>query len=108
MITVSNDNSSIYSFLESNDNLINDFESDHVNAFDLENDFYLMIYQAHNRDFILWKVSDVNQLPSALLSLVETLESYEGLSISIMEKAIKLIEDRIISGPGSVNYFDAH
>lgn len=108
MITFSDNNSSIYSFLESNDKLINDFESDHVNAFDLENDFYLMIYQAHNRDFILWKVSDVNQSSSDLAALVETLESYEGLSVSIIEKAIKLIEERIISGSGFIHYFDAH
>lgn len=108
MITVSTDNSSIYSFLESNDKLINDFESDHVKAFDIENDFYLMIYQAHNRDFILWKISDVNQSASILVSLVEKLELYEGLSVSIIEKAVKLIEDRIISGSGSMHYFDAH
>ncbi|MCE3278345.1 MAG: hypothetical protein K0S44_536 [Bacteroidetes bacterium] len=108
MITVSTDNSSIYSFLEDHDKLINDFESDHVNAFDLENDYYLMIYQAHNRDFILWKVSDVNQSTSTLISLVEEIELYEGLSVSITEKAIKLIEDRIISGSGSVHFFDAH
>jgi hypothetical protein len=108
MITVSTDNSVIYSFLEANNKLITDFDNDHVKAFDLGNDFYLMIYQGHNRDFILWKIADVNQSPSTLLSLVEALEAYEGLSVSIIEKAVKLIEERITSGSSSVHFFDAH
>jgi hypothetical protein len=108
MITVWNDNSEIYNFLESKEKLFSDFEFDHVLGFDLEDDFYLVVYQAHNRDFILWKASGVRQSNAALLSLGEAIQLYEGLSVSVMDSALKLIEDRMISGTGNHFYFDAH
>ncbi|HEX8515638.1 MAG TPA: hypothetical protein VF868_05515 [Bacteroidia bacterium] len=107
MISFETDNSIIYSFLESTDNLFADFENDHVGAFDLGDDHYLFIYQAHNRDFILWKAAGAKQSHSVLLMLGEAVQLQEGLSVSVTEMAIALIEDKIISGTRT-RFFDAH
>jgi hypothetical protein len=108
MITITTDNTEIYNFLEIQEKVFGDFDCDHVLGFDLDDDFYLIIYQAHNRDFIMWKATGVKQSASALLSLCESVELYEGLSVSVTDAAMKLMEDRIISGAGSHFYFDAH
>jgi hypothetical protein len=108
MISFSNNNTEIYSLLEEKEKLFKDFETDHVLGFDDGDDFYLIIYQAHNRDFLMWKVTGVRQSNAEMIMLDEEVEAYEGLSVSVQENAMQLIEDRIICGGGNQFYFDAH
>lgn len=110
MLKISTDNSLIYVFLEKCGQLPVDFSIDKVQIFDHDDDFYLVVYSAFNRNFILFEAQNYLQQSDALPTLLNTLQEYSNITFPehMIEKAMKLVENKMHSKNNSRFFFDAH
>lgn len=110
MIDISKDNNMIYSILEKANALPVRFDIDNVLAFDLEDDFYVIIYLSSNRNFICFSVSDYLQDSNKLIYMQQVVESYskKEISLVLIEDALQLIEHKMHTKNSGSYYFDAH
>lgn len=110
MISISSDNQNIYTILESNELLFSDFDADQVIAFDKENDFYVVIYQGGKRDFVLFCAEKYLKEAYVLRSLIDKLEDMDDGMIPkhLIEKAVRITEEKLLSLNSPNLYFDAH
>lgn len=110
MHTIIKDNEALYFLLEECDVLFSDFTIDQVLAFAKEDDFYLVFYLAAGRNFIAFKgagfVQEKDVLPG-LLAFVQESQVTE-ISPDLLNRGIRLIENKIHSKDNSHFYFDAH
>ena len=90
--------------------MFSDFSIDHVFAFDHEDDFCVVIYAASMRDFMLFTARSYLQQTHALPSLLNELQDQSGENTPavLLDKAAKLVEDKMHSQGNSRFYFDAH
>jgi hypothetical protein len=109
MNSITQNNEEAYFLLEKANKLFDDFNSDQVIAFDLEEDFYLVIYDSLTRDFITMKAENYRQDINALPELLEMAEENENgfLSAAAIDNVLNIIEDKILSGENT-QFFDAH
>lgn len=110
MIKISTDNSLIYALLEECGQLPIDFSIDKIQVFDHNDNFYLVIYSAIDRDFILFEAQNYLQQSDELPVLLNTLQDYSNSSFPdhLIEKAMKLVENKLHSKNNSRFFFDAH
>ncbi|CAN5400911.1 hypothetical protein BH10BAC1_BH10BAC1_04730 [soil metagenome] len=104
------DNSEIYYLLETCRQLPADFSIDKVISFDAEDDFYIVFYTAKDRNFNLFKAKNYIQITDALPHLLNEIMDYSDADLyaSMIDEAIRFIEDKIHSKNNSRFYFDAH
>lgn len=110
MITVSIDNTQIFTLLEKSNTLFEDFSIDKILLFDFEDDCFLVFYSSSTRNFTAFKAENYLQEINSLPSLIDFVQDYSDVSISsfIKNEAIKLIEDKLHTKNNNRFYFDAH
>jgi len=110
MNRVINNNQVIYALLEQAGALPGDYSIDHVKELEHEGSFYVIVYRAADRNFIAFEsegyLQDKNVLPQ-MLQLMQDLPAVE-LPDELLQRAIKLVENKIHSKDNSRFYFDAH
>jgi len=107
----SDDNTEIYYLLEKCGQLPADFSIDKVIAFDFKDDFCIVFYNAQDRNFILFKAQNYIQTADALPHLLNEIMDYSAaadFNPSLIDEAIKCIENKMHSKNNSRFYFDAH
>lgn len=103
------DNLEIYQLLENSNSLFNDFTIDHVIELELNDSFFIVLYNSASRDFMAFEGEEFRQKKDVLPDLLQMLQEYRGVfSSEIIQDAIKIIENKIHSKNGSDFYFDAH
>jgi hypothetical protein len=107
MINVSTDGMAIYFLLEEAEMLFSDFEINHVIAFEKEENFNLVVYDALNKKFIAFFVN-VHCDTSILNELLNLIQDNQEFPSGLQKKAIQLIEDKINSENNFRLFFDAH
>ncbi|MCW3083795.1 MAG: hypothetical protein JWP12_1161 [Bacteroidetes bacterium] len=107
---ISTDNTHIYNLLENADQLFPDFNSDHAVAFDLEDDFNVVLYTSESRNFVSYIAENYLQQADELPALIQLVQDFPdpGCSTFLLNEAIRLIEDKLHSKNNSRFYFDAH
>jgi hypothetical protein len=109
MATILKDNTRIYFLLEKANMLFDDFTIDHVVAFDLEDDFYVIVYTSANKNFVCFSGEGYLQNRNILASLIQYVQEYNDTDGGhLYEKAVKLIEEKMYSKNNSGFFFDAH
>jgi hypothetical protein len=110
MISINLDNNEVYKLLEETGNLFTDFSVDKVILIDLEDDCYIVLYSESSRDFISFKAKNYIQDVDSLPSLLETVQDFSkpGVSVSLINLAVRLIENKIHSKNNARFYFDGH
>lgn len=110
MISLIEDNTTIYFLLEKTNVLFDDFSKDHVIGFDHEDDFCIAIYISETRNFLAFvskgHMQNTNSFPELMEMVQKTV--YIGISEKQTEKALEIIENRMLSKNNSRFYFDAH
>ncbi len=109
MNSITQNNEESYFLLEKANMLFDDFNIDQVVSFDLEEDFYVVVYDSLTRDFITMKAANYRQDKTSLPELLELAEENEEglLSVAAIDKVVNVIEDKILWGENS-QFFDAH
>lgn len=108
MIEVSKDNQEVYAMLEKEERLFSDFSIDHIFLFESKDDLYLVTYIASSRNFISFRAFGAKQDKNALPLLLEKLQEEEVILPSLLNKGVRLIEDKMFSKDNDRFYFDAH
>ena len=109
MVNISTDNTIIYSILEKANALPVRFDLDNVLAFDQEDDFYVIIYLSDSRNFICFSISDYLQDSNKFIYMQQVVESSEkGIPFGLIEEALQLIENKMLTKNNNSYYFDAH
>lgn len=110
MIDIIDNNESIYLLLEKNKLLPLDFSIDVVAELDVDEMYYLSIYNASTRNFILYVsnnyMKDISELSEMMILIQDGSETL--FSESTAQKAMNLIDDKIHSRNNSRFFFDAH
>ncbi len=106
----SENNTAIYYLLESSGNLPVDFTMDKVIAFEHYDNFYIIFFLAQKRDFIAFTAHDFLQITDSLPNLLNEIMDYSVVDIhsSMIDVAIKYIENKMHSKNNSRFFFDAH
>ena len=110
MVQISTDNNLIYALLEKSGQLQKDFHSDKVIAFDNEDDFCIVIYSSNSRNFFCFKAQNYLQENDALIHLLDAIQDYSFTDISsfLIDDALQIIENKLLTKNNSKFYFDAH
>lgn len=110
MTKISTDNNFIFSLLDKTNALPIRFDLDDVIAFDFEDTFYIIIYLSSCRNFISFSVSDFIQDSNRLIYMQQVVESYSEKKISpeLIDKALELIEHKLLTKDNESYFFDAH
>ena len=110
MIKIITDNSFIYTLLEHAEQLPNDFTLDKVLAFDLEDDFCLVLYTSADRNFVCFKTINYLQESNTLIDLQDKVQEYfiDTINATQINESLQIIENKIHSKNSYRFYFDAH
>jgi hypothetical protein len=110
MIQLSTANEWVYTLLEKANGLPLHFNADYVFCFDKEDDLYLVMYTFSNRNFICFTALDYLHDNNALIDLMEAIQDYSlnKINVTIVEEALKIIENKMHSKNNGRFYFDAH
>jgi hypothetical protein len=109
MISFSENNTEIFGMLEAKGQLPADFDADSVYAFDVDEDLCLIMYAGSARDFYLFTAHNYRHECAVLEELLEELvEADLHVSVSLLDEATALVEEKIRSQDSSRFYFDAH
>lgn len=109
-MTIETNNTIIYSFLENENQLPKDFDVDCVIDFEHKNCFYILVYESISRNFILLSADNYIEQPEELNHLLNELNSFNSNDFDglLIEMAIKIVENKILSKNNSSFFFDAH
>ncbi|HEY0030956.1 MAG TPA: hypothetical protein VGC65_09380 [Bacteroidia bacterium] len=109
MLSISTENDSIYFLMERADVLFSDFSIDHIVAFDHDDNFQLVIYTFKNKNFICFSAEAYLEDSDALPALLQLIQEYADANPSaLLEKAMKILENKLHSENNGRFYFDAH
>lgn len=110
MVEIYTDNTFIYSEMEKANVLPVRFDIDSVITFDKDDNFYVSIYLSNSRNFICFVAHEYIQDNNSLISMQQVIESYseKKISVSLIEKALELIEHKMHTKNSSRFFFDAH
>jgi hypothetical protein len=109
MNTVIQNNEEIWLLLEKSNALFSDFSDDQVTDVETQEEYYVIVYLSEKRNFIAYKteghLQDKNVLPD-FLNFVQ--QNSVFLSVTVLDKVLEIIENRIHSRDNALFYFDAH
>jgi hypothetical protein len=110
MITTSQDNTEIYYLLEKNQQLPSVFSIDKVIAFNEEDDFCVVFFSAETRNFISFTAKDYLQIVDSLPNLLNEIMDHltNKFHPTMIDEAIKCVENKMNSKNNSRFFFDAH
>lgn len=109
MNSIITDNLEIYRLLENSNSLFDDYNIDHITDLELNDSFFVILYNSAKRNFIAFEGREFRQRKDVLPDLLQLVQNYQGdFSSEMIQNAVKIIENKIHSKSNSDFYFDAH
>ncbi|MFL5763488.1 MAG: hypothetical protein ACJ77K_06045 [Bacteroidia bacterium] len=108
MIEQLTDHAEVWYLLEKANAIPPDFSVDHVLAFDLGDDFYIVRYDASVRSFCCFIARSVLHNVNVLAEMIVCVQEWEPAGERWKEQAVKLIEHKLHAKNNTRFFFDAH